>query len=129
KVLQILAEIAATERSPIIALRSVGGAVSRIAGDATAYAHRGAELMVVMTFIGPQPAIEAARPVDEALWESLGPHVDGAYANFLPTAADEDVAAVYPTETYQRLAEVKRRYDPDNLFAGNHNVRPGVAAT
>jgi len=58
------------------------------------------------------------------LWESLAPHVSGAYANFLTGATDEDVAAVYPTETYQRLAAVKDRYDPHNLFAGNHNVRP-----
>jgi FAD/FMN-containing dehydrogenase len=124
KVLQVLSEVAATERSPTIALRSVGGAVSRVPGDATAYAHRGAQLMVVTTFIGPPPAIDAARAADEALWENLGPHVNGAYANFLTTATDDDVAEVYPTETYRRLAAVKHRYDPDNLFAGNHNVRP-----
>jgi FAD/FMN-containing dehydrogenase len=35
-------------------------------------------------------------------------------------------AAIYPVETYQRLAAVKRRYDPGNLFAGNHNVQPRV---
>jgi FAD/FMN-containing dehydrogenase len=58
------------------------------------------------------------------LWEDLGPHVNGAYANFLTNATEEDVAAVYPAETYRRLAAVKRQYDPDNLFAGNHNVRP-----
>ncbi len=34
------------------------------------------------------------------------------------------MAAVYPAGTYQRLAAVKRQYDPGNLFAGNHNVRP-----
>ena len=60
----------------------------------------------------------------DAIWEKLGPHVSGAYANFLTAATDEDVAAVYPAETYERLAEVKRRYDPNNLFAHNHNVRP-----
>ena len=124
KVLQILGEIGATERSPIIALRSVGGAVSRVPDDATAYAHRGAELMFVTTFVGPQQAIDAARPVHEALWDDLGPHVNGAYANFLTSADTDDVSAVYPAETYQRLADVKRRYDPANLFAGNHNVRP-----
>ena len=37
---------------------------------------------------------------------------------------DEDVARVYPAETYQRLASVKQAYDPHNLFAGNYNVRP-----
>jgi FAD/FMN-containing dehydrogenase len=123
-VLQILAEVGAAERSPIIALRSVGGAVSRVPEDATAYAHRTAQLMIVTTTVGPQPVVEAAGPALDAVWARLAPHVHGAYANFLTTATDEDVAAIYPTKTYERLAAVKRRYDPDNLFAGNHNVRP-----
>ena len=54
----------------------------------------------------------------------LSPHVMGLYANFLSTATDEDVAGIYPPETRKRLAAVKRRYDPSNLFAANHNVRP-----
>jgi FAD/FMN-containing dehydrogenase len=124
KVLQILAEVGAEEGSPVIAVRSVGGAVSDVPDDATAYAHRSAELMFVTTYVGPPPAIEAARPRMADLWEDLGPHVNGAYANFLTSATEEDVAAVYPAETYERLVEVKREYDPDNLFAGNHNVRP-----
>ena len=124
EVLQILAEVGASQRSPFIGVRSVGGAVSRVPDDATAYAHRQAELMFVTTTVGPAPVVEAARPDLEAIWGRLTPHVNGAYANFLATATEDDVAAIYPTETYQRLAAVKRRYDPGNLFAGNHNVRP-----
>ena len=124
EVVQILAEVRASERSPFIAVRSVGGAVSRVPGDATAYAHRQAELMVVTTSAGPKPAVEAARPALEAIWDRLAPHVSGAYANFLSSATAEDVAAIYPEETYQRLAAVKRQYDPGNLFARNHNIRP-----
>ena len=124
EVLQILAEVRASERSPFIAVRSVGGAVSRIPDDATAYAHRQAELMVVTTAAGPKPVVEAARPALEAIWRRLAPHVSGAYANFLSSATAEDVAAIYPVETYQRLAAVKRQYDPGNLFARNHNIRP-----
>jgi len=124
EVLQILAEVGASPGSPVIALRSVGGAVSRVADDATAYAHRQAELMVVTLTAGPKPVIDAAGPDLDALWGKLAPHVDGAYANFLASAAEEDVAAVYPADTYRRLAAVKRQYDPSNLFAGNHNVRP-----
>lgn len=124
EVLQILAEVGTSPGSPMIALRSVGGAVSRVADDATAYAHRQAELMVVTVTGGPKPVIEAARPGLDALWGKLAPHVDGTYANFLASAAEEDVAAVYPAETYRRLAAVKRQYDPGNLFASNHNVRP-----
>jgi FAD/FMN-containing dehydrogenase len=123
-VLRILAETGASERSPIIAVRSVGGAVARVADDATAYAHRQAELMFATTVIGPPPAIEAARPGLEAIWSRLAPHATGAYANFLSAATDEDTAAVYPTATYERLATVKHRYDPTNLFTQNHNIRP-----
>ena len=45
----------------------------------------------------------------------------------VPAATGEELPAIYPAATYQRLAEVKDRYDPENLFAGNHNVRPGHA--
>ena len=124
EVLQILAEVRASEQSPFIAVRSVGGAVSRVPDDATAYAHRQAELMVVTMTAGPKPAVEAARPVLEAIWGRLAPHVNGAYANFLACATEEYVAAIYPTQTRRRLAAVKRRYDRGNLFARNHNVRP-----
>jgi FAD/FMN-containing dehydrogenase len=123
-VLQILTDVGASERSPFIAVRSVGGAVSRVPDDATAYSHRQAELMFVTTIAGPAPIVEAARPVLDAVWARLAPHVNGAYANFLTAATEDDVAAIYPTETYNRLAAVKHRYDPGNLFARNHNVRP-----
>ena len=124
EVLQVLAEVRASERSPFIAVRSVGGAVSRVPDDATAYAHRQAELMFVTTIAGPEPVVEAARPALEAIWGRLAPHVNGAYANFLASATEEDVAAIYPAPTYKRLAAVKRQYDPGNLFVRNHNVRP-----
>ena len=124
EVLQILAEVRTSERSPFIAVRSVGGAVSQVPDDATAYAHRQAELMFVTTIAGPMPVIEAARPTLDAIWGRLAPHVNGLYANFLASATEEDVAAIYPVGTYQRLAAVKRQYDPGNLFARNHNVRP-----
>ncbi len=123
-VLQILAEVGTSPGTPIMSVRSVGGAVSRVDTEATAYAHRSAELMFVTTTVGPKPALEAAKPGLDALWGRLAPHVSGAYANFLASATEEDVAAVYPPETFRRLAAVKRQYDPGNLFAGNHNVRP-----
>jgi FAD/FMN-containing dehydrogenase len=124
EVLKILTEVGASPQSPFIAVRGVGGAVSRVPGEATAYAHRQAELMFVTTTAGPDPVVAAARPALDAIWGRLAPHVNGAYANFLASATEDDVAAIYPTETYQRLAAVKRRYDPGNLFAGNHNIRP-----
>lgn len=49
---------------------------------------------------------------------------DGAYVNFLGDEGEERVRAVYPGPTWDRLREVKRRYDPDNLFRGNQNIPP-----
>ena len=120
--LRILAEVGAKPQSPLFAVRSVGGAVAQVPDDATAYAHRSAELMVVSMSAGPAPVLEATRPALDAIWGRLAPHVSGAYANFLSDAAESDVTAVYPEKTYRRLAAVKREYDPANLFAGNHNV-------
>jgi FAD/FMN-containing dehydrogenase len=124
QVMPIIADIAGSAGSPTIAVRSVSGAASRVPNDATAYAHRQAELMLVTLTAGPEPMVEAAAPALDAIWARLAPHVNGAYANFLSTATEADVAATYPAETLRRLATLKRRYDPGNLFARNHNVRP-----
>ena len=124
EVLQILATTAASNGSPAIAVRSVTGAVSRVPHDATAYPHRQAELMVATLTAGPDAAVTAAEPKLDAIWEALAAHVTGAYANFLTSATDADVAAIYPTDTFIRLAAVKRQYDPSNVFARNHNIAP-----
>ncbi|TCC27842.1 FAD-binding oxidoreductase [Kribbella speibonae] len=124
EVLRILAEAGTAQGSPVIAVRSVGGAVAQVADDATAYAHRQAELMFVTMTVGPPPVLEATRPARQQLWDRLSPNVSGAYANFLSAAEDADVDAVYPAKTYERLAAVKREYDPENVFSGNHNIRP-----
>jgi FAD/FMN-containing dehydrogenase len=127
EVLAILAGAARSKGSPAIGVRSVSGAASRVPHDATAYPHRRAELMIVTLNAGPEAAVRAAEPTLDALWASLEPHVVGAYANFLTSADDADVAAIYPAPTRMRLAAVKRRYDPGNLFAQNHNLRPSAS--
>jgi FAD/FMN-containing dehydrogenase len=114
---------AAVGGSPAISLRSVGGAVARVPRDATAYAHRSAELLVATMAAGPGPVVAAAKPAADALWARVAPFVTGAYGNFLSSATDADVAAIYPADTAERLAAAKRRYDPGNLFSRNHNVR------
>jgi FAD/FMN-containing dehydrogenase len=126
--LRVVAEVAGSEGSPFLALRSVGGAVSRVPDDATAYAYRQAELVFLTFAGGPAPVVEAARPGLDAVWAKVAPHVHGAYANFLTSATEDEVAAIYPADTRARLAAVKGRYDPDNLFAANHNVVPDDAA-
>jgi FAD/FMN-containing dehydrogenase len=105
-------------------IRALGGAMNRVPSDATAFAHRTVEAMIVGAAFRPVDApddqlVEAVRPFDAV--KALGV---GAYAGFLGTATEVDVAAIYPAPTRQRLAEVKRKYDPGNLFSQNFNIRP-----
>ena len=122
--LAVLAEASTSDGCPVIQVRSVGGAVAQVPADATAYPYRHAELLIVTMTAGPRELVDADRPQLNALWAQLDPHVRGAYANFLTDAGDAAVAAIYPPDSLQRLARIKRRYDPDNLFAANHNVPP-----
>ena len=113
----------------VIAVRSLGGAFGRVPADATAFAHRDAEVMVVCMVMLPGTATDAE--VGRALvpWRAVAAHGTGTYVNFQGSATAEDLAAAYPPATYARLAAVKRAYDPANRFALNHNVEPAPHRT
>jgi FAD/FMN-containing dehydrogenase len=106
-------------------IRVLGGAMARVPADATAFAHRGARVMVAV-IVGFEDPSEA--PVHEA-WiqsylEELAPKSSGTYANFLADEGEERIREAYPPATYERLAEIKRAYDPGNLFRLNQNIVP-----
>jgi hypothetical protein len=107
-----------------IAVRSLGGAFGRVPADATAFAHRDAEAMIIALLMVPEPATEPE--IEQALmpWQAVAAHGIGTYINFQGSATTDDVAAAYPAGTYARLAAVKRAYDPGNRFARNHNIAP-----
>jgi FAD/FMN-containing dehydrogenase len=111
-------------QTQVTAVRSLGGAFGRVPTDATAFAHRDAEAMVVGMVMLPETATDAE--VEGALvpWREVAAHGTGTYVNFQGSATAEDLAAAYPPATYARLAAVKRAYDPANRFALNHNVEP-----
>jgi FAD/FMN-containing dehydrogenase len=114
-----------------VELRSLGGAFGRVPADATAFAHRDATVLIVAGTM--LPAGVPPEVADEALaaWPALAATASGAYTGFLMSATDADIAAAYPAATYQRLAAVKQRYDPGNVFRRNHNIRPegaGIAS-
>ena len=107
-----------------IALRSLGGAVARVPATATAFAHRDAEAMVLAGFVVPEQLGPQAAEGPLAAWRPLAALGSGCYLNFQGSATPEDLAAAYPSATYARLAEVKGVWDPDNVFALNHNIEP-----
>jgi FAD/FMN-containing dehydrogenase len=111
----------------MVQLRVLGGAMSRVPADATAFAHRDAAVMVAILTGFEDPSTEAThRAWTEALHEALAPNDAGVYSNFLEVEGEERIRAADPGGTYQRLSEVKRRYDPSNLFRMNQNIRPAA---
>jgi FAD/FMN-containing dehydrogenase len=110
-------------------IRILGGAMGRVAADATAFAHRDANVMVMII----APFEDAAELPVHAAWtqayfDALQPKATGVYSNFLENEGEARIRDAYPTETYRRLVEVKRRYDPTNLFRLNQNIRPIAGA-
>ena len=112
----------------LLAVRSLGGAFGRVASEATAFAHREAEAMVVCFLMLPDTATDAEVERILVPWRAVAARGSGTYVNFQGTAEAEDLAAAYPPATYARLAAVKRAYDPHNRFALNHNVAPAPPA-
>ncbi len=109
-------------------MRVLGGAVARVPADATAYAHRDSRIMVNVAALYQHAA---ERPAHEAWVKALAGELlqddHGAYVGFLADEGEERVRAAYPGPTWDRLRQVKRRYDPDNLFRLNQNIPPAGA--
>jgi FAD/FMN-containing dehydrogenase len=59
-------------------------------------------------------------------WEEIASFGEGAYAGFISTSTEQDTLSLYPKETYEKLAQIKAKYDPDNLFKMNFNIKPAV---
>ena len=109
-------------------LRVLGGALGRVPAGATAFAHRASPIMVNLAAFYDGDEDRARREAwvtDFAA--ALDQGDDGAYVNFLGREGPARVRAAYPGGTWDRLAAVKRRYDPANLFRLNQNVPPAGA--
>jgi FAD/FMN-containing dehydrogenase len=106
-------------------LRVLGGAASRVATDATAYAHRASKVMVNLAafYTTPEDEVKQAGWV-ERFGASLRQSDSGVYVNFLANEGEARVKAAYPGGTWDRLRKIKATVDPGNLFRLNQNVIP-----
>ena len=118
---------AGTGTAAVAQIRVLGGAIARVGADATAYAHRDRRVMVNVAALY-ENSLEAA--VHEAWADAFAADLrrgrPGAYVNFLGDEGLERVREAYPGPTWDRLAAVKARYDPDNVFHMNQNVPPAA---
>jgi FAD/FMN-containing dehydrogenase len=115
---------ASTAAMAVAQLRVLGGAMARVPADATAFAHRDRP---IMAGVGAVYEHAADRPAHDAWADGFAAALrgrPGVYVNFLADEGPERVREAYPGPTWDRLVEVKRRYDPHNLFHRNQNIPP-----
>jgi hypothetical protein len=132
KVIDIIVHYCANRPSPMrhgLIEHQLGGAVSRIGREETAFNHRDLEY----SFMSIGQCAEAGKAEAciqwaREFWDAMQPYATGSvYVNYLGREADEGadrVKAAYGAEKYQRLVALKNKYDPNNLFRLNQNIRP-----
>jgi FAD/FMN-containing dehydrogenase len=116
---------ASTAPMAVAQLRALGGAMARVPADATAFAHRHRR---IMAGVGAVYDRAAEKPAQDAWADDFAAALrqgdPGVYVNFLADEGPDRVREAYPGPTWDRLVEVKRRWDPDNLFRRNQNIPP-----
>ncbi|HUZ37047.1 MAG TPA: BBE domain-containing protein [Streptosporangiaceae bacterium] len=115
------------EVSATMHLYPVNGACQRVGAGETAYAYREATYAPVIVAAWQDPALDAERVgwVRE-YYEAIAPHSEpGGYVNFM---AEDDASRVQDNYrgNFRRLTEIKRTYDPGNLFHLNQNIPPAA---
>ena len=106
-------------------LRALGGAVTNVPADATAFAHRSRRMLVNVAAFYNGPEDRAVRePWVGEFARAIQPNDPAGYVGFLANEGEARVRAAYPGSTWDRLTRVKAMYDPTNLFRLNQNVPP-----
>jgi FAD/FMN-containing dehydrogenase len=127
--IEIVLEKGRVRPSPktLLPIRYLGGAISRVGAQETAFGDRSARYLVSIDSVWDDPdATEENIAWTRDLWQALEPHSTGsAYLNFAGLGEDAEglVSASYG-ENYRRLVELKNRYDPDNFLRLNQNIKP-----
>jgi len=111
---------------PMVLVERLGGAVARVPAEATAFGHREAEYDLIIAAIwGDDAEQEAHIDWARSFWDAMQPYsTDTVYVNYLSEEGEERVRAAYGGDHYTRLVELKRKYDPENVFRSNQNIKP-----
>jgi hypothetical protein len=121
---------ASSAQMAVAQIRVLGGAMARVPAEATAFAHRKRRIMVALGAVYEHREEEAVHEDwVTAFASALRQGVSGVYVNFLGEEGEERVREAYPGKTWERLAAIKGRYDPTNLFRLNQNVKPAARPT
>jgi hypothetical protein len=106
-------------------LYPIDGAASRIKSNDTAWSYRDARYAQVIVGVDPDPASsDILKSWTTAYFDALHPYsAGGAYVNFMMDEGEERIKATY-RQNYDKLSAIKRKYDPDNFFRVNQNIKP-----
>ena len=106
-------------------LRVLGGAMARVPSDATAFAHRQSRIMANLAALYEKPEEQEIHENWVAeFFSALQQSDKGMYVNFVGNEGKTHIRAAYPNGTWERLAAIKAKYDPTNLFRLNQNIPP-----
>jgi FAD/FMN-containing dehydrogenase len=118
---------ASTAPLAVAQLRVLGGAMARVPAEATAFAHRKRRIMVALGAVYEHREEETVHEEwVTGFAAALGQGDADVYANFLGDEGEARIRGAYPGSTWDRLAAIKRRYDPTNLFRLNQNIPPAT---
>jgi FAD/FMN-containing dehydrogenase len=128
--IEALAPFTTTHTSPLsdFKVAALGGAVSRVGEDETAYGHRYAPFILNINTRWSDPSeADVHRSHTQAIWESVQPYADGgSYVNFMGEEGADRIRAAYGEAKYRRLQKVKDAFDPENVFRINQNIHPST---
>ncbi|MET0672391.1 MAG: FAD-binding protein [Microbacterium pygmaeum] len=123
--IDLLATFREAHGASVLFLRSLGGAFADVGQEAGAFPARDATWFAMAgAFDIPGMLDESERAAAEAEWDAIEQLGAGVYGNFTTSTDPSWVARMYPPATLARLTEVKKRWDPRNVFSRTHNVLP-----